>query len=589
MEFVTLLLLFAILILIVSLHTRVSERIQRLETEIRHLREQIARSAFFTSPGEAVRSSQPPVPGNISSPAQQLSQREQSAVPASTSLPSSEPANYPLKPPQKPSPANRDLEKFIGENLVSKIGIAVLVLAIGFFVKYAIDNEWIKPAGRVGVGLLCGAILTGVAHYLRNSYKAFSSVLLGGALATFYFTIALGYHQYGLFSQAVAFVIMVMITSFAVVLSILYNRQELAVIALVGGFATPFMVSDGSGDYITLFIYLIILNLGLLVLAFKKSWRVLNLLAFLFTVIIFGGWSATLSYNEAAVTYRNALLFATIFFLLFFTINIIRTIRENKKFTDGDLGILITNTGLYFITGLYCLAEIYAEEFRGLFCIGLAAFHLVLSGILLNKNKTDARIIHLLLGTAFILVALAAPIQLITNNASQQHAYKWHYALHWIMAVSAGIVLYRLLVSAKKERIVFTWPVTLTWILCFLLVVFITAEIHLIINAAFHARTDTINDIRRIFIKTGWPIIWGLCSFVFMWLGMKYKFRTLRIVSLTLFCIILIKLFLYDIRNISATGKIAAFFSLGILLLVVSFMYQRLKKIIIDNEKETIS
>lgn len=147
---------------------------------------------------------------------------------------------------RKPSflESNPDLEKFIGENLVSKIGIGILVLAIGFFVKYAIDNDWIGPVGRVSVGLLCGGILAAVAHRLRLHYKAFSSVLIGGALAIFYFTITLAYHDYGLFSQTVAFIIMVVITGFAVVLSQLYNRQELAIIALIGGFATPFMVSE---------------------------------------------------------------------------------------------------------------------------------------------------------------------------------------------------------------------------------------------------------------------------------------------------------------------------------------------------------
>jgi len=82
------------------------------------------------------------------------------------------------------------------------------------------------------------------------------------------------------------------------------------------------------------------------------------------------------------------------------------------------------------------------------------------------------------------------------------------------------------------------------------------------------------------------PILWGLCSFAFMWLGMRHKFRPLRIVSLTLFSITLVKLFVYDIRNIPAGGKIAAFFCLGVLLLVVSFMYQRLKRIIIEDAKK---
>jgi uncharacterized membrane protein len=107
--------------------------------------------------------------------------------------------------PRVPEPSffekHPDLEKFIGENLVNKIGIAILVLAIGYFVKFAIDSGWVGPAGRVGIGIACGAILVGIAHWLRNSYKAFSSVLAGGGLAVFYFTITLAFHQFNLFSQ----------------------------------------------------------------------------------------------------------------------------------------------------------------------------------------------------------------------------------------------------------------------------------------------------------------------------------------------------------------------------------------------------
>ena len=142
-----------------------------------------------------------------------------------------------------------DMEKFIGENLVNKIGIAILVLAIGFFVKYAIDQNWVGPVGRVSIGILCGAVLVGIAHKMRNSYKSFSSVLAGGGLAVFYFTIALAYHQFKLFDQTTAFIIMIVITAFAVALSLLYNKQELAVTALLGGFLAPFLVSTGNGNY----------------------------------------------------------------------------------------------------------------------------------------------------------------------------------------------------------------------------------------------------------------------------------------------------------------------------------------------------
>jgi len=90
----------------------------------------------------------------------------------------------------------------------------------------------------------------------------------------------------------------------------------------------------------------------------------------------------------------------------------------------------------------------------------------------------------------------------------------------------------------------------------------------------------------NLFFKAGLTILWAICSFAAMWLGMKYHFRVLRIISLTIFTAILIKLFAYDIQNIPPGGKIAAFILLGVLLLIVSFMYQRLKKIIIDDSPE---
>jgi len=160
------------------------------------------------------------------------------------------------EPPRVIVPAPRqegDIEKFIGENLLSKIGIAVLVLGISFFVKYAIDQNWIKEGGRVIIGLIAGGILIGIAHRVRNSYRSFSSVLMGGGLTVFYFTIAFAFHQYHLISQTAGFIIMVIITAFAVLLSLYYDRLELAILATIGGFVTPFLVSTGQDNYTALF------------------------------------------------------------------------------------------------------------------------------------------------------------------------------------------------------------------------------------------------------------------------------------------------------------------------------------------------
>jgi len=655
-----------------------------------------------------------------------------------------------------------DLEKFIGENLVNKIGIAILVLAIGFFVKYAIDNNWIGPVGRVGIGVLCGGILIGIAHTLRNSYKAFSSVLVGGGLAVLYFTITLAYHQFHLFDQTPAFIIMIVITAFAVALSLLYNKQELAVIALIGGLSSPFLVSNGNANYSALFIYLVVLNTGLMVIAYNKLWRILNATAFGLTVMVVGG----VIYSLTDKTYVTGFIYSTVLYLLFFFINVANNIRENKKFIAIDFSILLINTALYFAAGLYLLTVANLDQYRGLFSAGLAVVNLVLSFILFRNRKVDTNVLYLLIGITLTFISLTAPIQLHGHNITlfwaaesvllywlyqrsgiklmqltsaliwvamlisvmmdwtqvygfsgdpltvlankgfvttvvaavssyllfmlsrkdkevelygtrvsaaiyqcvaylllflsglleinhqfQNHypdtslnylylglyipafifaAYmmdkRWsktpvdwrisgtllaaalvvyvlfnqavfdaqfnilelrkasglHFIAHWVAALFAGMLFYRV-IMINKANMPGNLKNSAAWILAAGIVLFLSMEGALACNQLFYKKANDLDNIQTVYIKVGLPILWGLSSFAMMWLGMRYKERSLRIISLSLFSITLIKLFVFDIRNIPPAGKIAAFFCLGVLLLIISFMYQRVKKIIIDD------
>ncbi|HMC97458.1 MAG TPA: DUF2339 domain-containing protein, partial [Flavobacteriales bacterium] len=162
-------------------------------------------------------------------------------------------------PPPRPSFFERhpDLEKFIGENLINKIGIAVLVIGIGLLMQYTIGKGLISETGRTLIGLVAGGVLVFFAHRVRKSFRAFSSVLVAGGIAVFYFSIAIAFQQYHLLGQLPAFVIMVVITGLAVALTLAYDRKELAVISLLGGFAVPFLVSTGEGDLRVLFTYVL--------------------------------------------------------------------------------------------------------------------------------------------------------------------------------------------------------------------------------------------------------------------------------------------------------------------------------------------
>ncbi len=159
-----------------------------------------------------------------------------------------------------------------------------------------------------------------------------------------------------------------------------------------------------------------------------------------------------------------------------------------------------------------------------------------------------------------------------------------HFISHWVAVLFVLLIFYHLIILCRDNLEQMIKPAS--WILSAGLVLFLSLEVCLLSNALFYTPGSDINHIETIYIKTGLPVLWGMSSFALMWLGMRYKTRVLRIISLTLFSITLIKLFAFDIENIPAGGKIAAFFCLGILLLLISFMYQKVKNIISDDEVE---
>jgi uncharacterized membrane protein len=186
--------------------------------------------------------------------------------------------------------ARSNLEKFIGENLISKIGIIVLIIGVGIGVKYSIDNDLISPAARIGVGYLFGFGLAGLAIWLKKKYHNFSAALLSGGMAILYFVTYFAYSAYGLIPQGAAFGLMALFTLLTVAAALFYNRQVIAHIGLVGAYAVPFLLSTGSANYLFLFIYMAVLNAGILAVSVLRYWTSIFYTASLLTWLIYFAW-----------------------------------------------------------------------------------------------------------------------------------------------------------------------------------------------------------------------------------------------------------------------------------------------------------
>jgi uncharacterized membrane protein len=162
------------------------------------------------------------------------------------------------------------------------------------------------------------------------------------------------------------------------------------------------------------------------------------------------------------------------------------------------------------------------------------------------------------------------------------------YLYHYILTVLAVIILFLELknISTQPGLKTASGKVFL-WFFTFAIVFIGSAELdHLVLLTQYTPGLSASYIIEQNH-KIGFPILWGLTSFILMTAGMRKKIKDLRIISLSLFFITLLKLFIFDIREISEGGKIAAFICLGILLLIISFMYQKLKKLIMEDEAQS--
>ena len=322
----------------------------------------------------------------------------------------------PEAPLEIPSVSKRkqvNYEKFIGENLFGKIGILVFVIGVGFFVKYAIDKDWINETLRTVLGFLTGSALLVVAERLQKKYRTFSSLLAGGAFAVFYLTVAIAFHFYHLFPQTVAFTILIAITLFMSILSILYDRRELAIISLVGGFLAPFLVSTGNGNYLVLFTYMSILNLGMFGLSIYQKWGELPVIAFVFTYVVMGIFLLTGFTTGSTHISVHLFIFATLFYFIFL-LPILRV--EAVKKNRGLLLVIITNNFIYLLLGILFLRNMGLPfKSEGLLSLLIAIINLVLV-IWLRMSKKDYKfLIYAMLGLVLTFVSITIPIQLDGN------------------------------------------------------------------------------------------------------------------------------------------------------------------------------
>ena len=322
-------------------------RVNQIEREVRRLSQGLPQPAAAPQVQSAPRPAPPPEqPRPVLSPTQQRAGETVKVPPAVPSLP---------LPPPKPSRSKEEWEALIGGKLLNRIGALALIIGTGFFLKYAFDHEWIDESVRVLIGGLLGvALLLGAARTRAKGLQIFAQGLVGAGISILYLSVYASFNFYHLLPQLAAFALMTGVTAVAFAHAFKYDSLAVALLAWLGGFLTPFLLSTGESNELGLFTYIALLDAGILLIAIRKTaWTVLEPLALCATWLVYALWhSAYYAPNAFALT----LYFVAVFWLLFLAIATGKALAADTS-TGVLRGIAASANALFASIAFYRLLE----------------------------------------------------------------------------------------------------------------------------------------------------------------------------------------------------------------------------------------
>ena len=293
----------------------------------------------------------------------------------------------------------------IASNWLMRGGIFILVFGVGFFLKYSITRGLLGPEGRVALSVLAGiGLMVWGLRLFGKQYQLLGQGFVGGGLAMLYFSVYSAAVMFELIPLGPAFVLMAMVTAVSAVLAVRHDTLLVAVLGLLGGYATPLMLSTGSKNFPVLFGYMTLLGIGLLGVAWHKRWPLLTYLSLVCTHVLAVGAIVT---RFASVDLPVVLPFLGVFFVLFSTAIFLYNLAKRERTTVIELIGLFVNAGFFFGTGYHVVVQVYPRAAAAWLAVGLACYYTAHVVVLIRRGPRDRALL-----TAFI--ALAASFLVIT-------------------------------------------------------------------------------------------------------------------------------------------------------------------------------
>jgi uncharacterized membrane protein len=307
------------------------------------------------------------------------------------------------------------LEQRIGTRWVLVAGVITVIFAVGFFLKHAVENQWIGPWGRVaiaGLGGLASLVIGEITRRRGFDFAAKGVTALGFAIL--YATVFAAHRWYGLIGPAPAYVLAICVTAAAMLYAVVLDEMAIALLSLAGGYVTPIMLSTGQNLPNALFAYVLILSIGAMLCAYWRKWSPVNILAFLGTYLLYTAWfdkfyRPLMDLRWPPPQLGVATFWLAVFFVVFLILPVLHTLLRQVRSQVQDTLLVLANAAVVF----YYLWTMLMDSHRdglALRSLAMGAMLLGLMGFVTLRCRADGDLRNALLMAALAFLSLAVPL-----------------------------------------------------------------------------------------------------------------------------------------------------------------------------------
>ncbi|MHC4876621.1 MAG: DUF2339 domain-containing protein [Planctomycetota bacterium] len=300
-------------------------------------------------------------------------------------------------------------EYAVASHWLLMFGVVIIVMGIGYFLKLSIEREWITPVARVGLAGITGlGLLIGGTRLLGGKYSILGQGLMGGGVATLYFSVFAAANFYELIPITAAFGAMVAVTVLAGGVALRFNSKLVAVLGVLGGYGTPVMLDTNVVNFFGLYGYMLVLGVGVLWMCAYKQWPLLNYLSLGCHWVLAG---LALRQYEADY-FLEVMPFLAAFFVLFSTMVFLYNLRTRTRSNLLDVLVLFLNAGIFFAMSFRVIEVAYSREWVAAATLSLTAFYTAHVYYCLVRKVLDRELMLSFTGLASFFLAITIPLLL---------------------------------------------------------------------------------------------------------------------------------------------------------------------------------